>query len=223
MSFLDDLKKQADALRASQGVDVATLQARIQETETACQMVFRYWVELSKQLSVIQPETTARFVLDSRAVVEGVHLTHFRPDIRNRSVARRSITDHVSLYWDAHSGRTIDLTKDFVTDIDRLEARLHQAGIPFTPDVLRHPDTQKLIKVNYHFAADIQAQIEVTPAHDTAELTFTLNNVDGLNRWILVFAAQAISVDLLDELSKWLVGRPHQFKSHGRVLEFHEW
>src|SRR5260370_1301893 len=71
VSFLNDLKKQADQLRAGQGVDLAAQQSRIQATEQVCQMTFKYWVDLCSQLDVLQPLARGRYVFDSKAAFDG--------------------------------------------------------------------------------------------------------------------------------------------------------
>lgn len=222
MSFLNDLKKQADQLRAGQGVDQAVVQARIAATEQACQMTFKYWVDLCSQLDVLQPFARGRYVFDSKATFEGCRLTSFRPDIRKRTLNGQQVTDHVALNCDIRTGQEVRLTKDFLTDIERLERRILQSGVQCTPEPIRDPDTSKLIEVRYDFVADMQAGVRLKPNHDDATVQFTVDNLEGFTRWVIAFEAVEVSVSLLDELAKWVAGQPNEFARRGRVLELRE-
>jgi hypothetical protein len=51
---------------------------------------------------------------------------------------------------------------------------------------------------------------------------FQIDNLDGLSRWVVEFDARQVDTPLLDELSKWLVGQPHDFVKRGKLLELKE-
>jgi hypothetical protein len=223
VGLLDDLKKQAEQLRTNQGQDAAALQANIDATELACQMVFKYWIELAKQLSVIKPISKGRYTFDSRlAVFEGLQFTNFRADVRTRDLHSRQVSDNVTLFWDLRTGKEVRLTLDFPSDIERLEARIRQAGVRCIPDVVRNHATSKIVEVHYEFVADMQAQVRMRAYHEEARVEFELDNLDGLNHWVIRFDAAQINTALLDELAKWLLGQAHQFRDKGKLLEIRE-
>jgi hypothetical protein len=223
VSFLDKLKQDAEKLRSNQNLSQAERDALVLETEAACLTAFRYWVDLSKQLNVLQPAPRGRFVLDSKNTIEGLRFTQYRADIRKKGLAStQDQTDHVALYCVLASGRTLQLVKDFLPDMEKLDARLTQAGIRCQPESIRHPDTGKLQEVRYEFPADITAGVRLSPNHDDATVQFQINNLEGLVRWTVQFEARQVNTALLDELSKWLVGQPNDFVKRGKVLELKE-
>ena len=222
VSFLDNLKKQADNLRTHHGVSTAALEARIEETEQACQLAFKYWLDLAKQLNVLQPPCVGRYLFDNKVVIEQPPFSHFRADLRKRSWGGRDVTDHAVLFGEARTGRTVSLTKNFPIDIEKLEARLTQSGVQCTPEPVRNPDTGKLIEVRYEFLADVLVSARLRPLHEEAKVEFTVDNVDGLIRWVVEFDSREVDSALLDEMAKWLVGHPHQFTQRGKVLHLRE-
>jgi hypothetical protein len=223
VSFLDKLKQDADQLRNHQNLSQAERDALVQETEAACLTAFRYWVDLSKQLNVLQPAPRGRFVLDSKNAIEGLRFGQYRADIRKKGLASTlDRTDHVALYCSLGTGQSLKLVKDFLPDMEKLEARLTQAGIRCQPESIRNPDTGKLLEVRYEFVADITAGVRLSPNHDDATVQFQVNNLEGLVRWAVQFEARQVNTALLDELSKWLVGQPNDFVKRGKVLELKE-
>ena len=223
MSFLEQLKQQADQVRSTRGVDSAVLNARIDATELACQTVFKYWIDLAKHLSVIQPPSLGRYVFDPQLVLEGLQFSNFRTDIRARSLGGRTVTDHVALYCDLKTGRHAQLTKNFVADIERLEARIEQTGVRCIPDIRRDRSTNKIVEIHYDFVADMHASVRMRPDHEHGRVEFTMDNLDGIARWVVAFDAAAVDAHLLDELSRWIMGQPHQFRDKGQVLLAREW
>jgi len=223
VSFLDKLKQDAEQLRSHQNLSQTERDALVLETEAACLTAFRYWVDLSKQLNVLRPAPRGRFVLDSKNAIEGLRFGQYRADIRKKGLAStHDQTDHVALYCSLGTGQTLKLVKDFLPDMEKLEARLTQAGIRCQPEPIRNPDTGKLLEVRYEFVADITAGVRLTPNHDNATVQFQVNNLDGLVRWLVQFEARQVDTALLDELSKWLVGQPNDFVKRGKVLELKE-
>jgi len=63
VGFLDDLKRQADALKAQQTGNSASLERNSALTEAACKTVFSYLNTLAPQLDVLKPTSHARFTL----------------------------------------------------------------------------------------------------------------------------------------------------------------
>lgn len=222
VSFLNDLKKQADRVRSDQQVDGAALEANIQATETACQVAFKYWVDLCKQLNVLQPPSTGRYAFDNKTVFGDLRFADYRADIRTRPFNGRSVTDHVVLNCELQTGQTLCLSKNFLPDIEKLEARIIQSGVVCRPEAIRNPDNGKLIEMRYEFLANIAARVRLQPQHETAQLSITVDNFEGLGRWVIDFDAATFTVSLLDELAKWLVGQPSSFRSRGRVSQMTE-
>lgn len=211
VGFLDDLKRQADALKAQQTTDTAALERNAALTEAACKTVFGYFNTLAPQLEVLRPTSPARFVLDRQHVLDGLKACNFRLDSRRKRLRNDEVFDHIVLHWELRSGRALELTKDFLPDIERLESRLRQSGARVDQESLRDPASGKLQAMRYRFVADFHAQVRITPQHDAARLHVDLRNIDGLESVGIDFAAIDVGSARLDELARWLVGQPHAF------------
>jgi len=219
VGFLDDLKRQAEALKAQQTTDLAALARNTALTEASCKTVFAYFNTLRDQLGVLQPKSHARFVLDRQNVFESLPLTDFRIDARKKRLREEDVTDFIVLHWQLPSGRKLQLLKDFVPDIEKIEPRLRQSGAEIDTEAVRDPDNGRLKGMRYTFTADFRASIRVTPRHDEGWLHFDLRNLDGLESISVEFSAIEVGSTRLDELARWLVGQPHGFLKDGRNLK----
>ncbi len=218
VSFLDDLKRRADALKQQHDSDAAGMAERTALTESACRAVFSYFVALVPQLNVLCPTSPARFALDRQHVFEGLKLSDFRMDSRRKRLRNDEVFDHLVIQWHARSGRTLALTKDFPPDMEQLEARLRQGGVTLDQEVLRQPDSGKLLGHRYRFVADFAGAVVVVPNHDDARISFQVRNLDGLESLSVEFAATDVATARLDELARWIAGESHDFLAGGMNL-----
>ena len=211
VSFLDDLKRQAEALKARNDGDAASLARNTALTEAACKTVFTYFTTLSPQLEVLRPPSHARFTLDRQNVLERLPLTDFRVDSRRKKLGNDDVFDFLVMHWQIKSGREFQLMKDFIPDIEKLEAKLHQSGMKFENEAVRHAENGKLQGRRYTFVADFVGLVRVTAQHEAAKLHFQVQNVDGFETVTLELPALEVSGARLDELAKWITGHPHAF------------
>jgi hypothetical protein len=216
MSFLDDLKQQAQARQAQLRGDHAVIERNVALVEAACAEVWRYLDDLGRQLDVLRPASPARYAIDPRALVEGLHYSDFAADLRRKRVERGPLAapewvDHIVLTARMVSGQTFDLSKDFPPEIERLEARLAQGGIRCIGEPERDPASGRFLFNRYRFTADLVAGVRVLPLHEQGRLQFVVQNLDGLATVKATFAAHQMTVERLDELAKWWVGQPHRF------------
>lgn len=218
MGFLDDLKRQADALREQQTVDGAGLRQRVALTEAACQAALRYFSTLAEQLNVLQPPSPAHYQLDRRHGFQGLPMSDFYADARRKILDRDEVYDHVVLHWQLKTGKTLHLVKDFLPDIEQLEARIRQAAMPVKTEAVRNPDNGKLVEMRYALQADLRAGIRIAPRHEDAMLRVQAQNLERLETLNFELPAQALDEALLDQLAKWITGRPHAFLAGAQGL-----
>ncbi|MCW7538756.1 hypothetical protein OOT46_12985 [Aquabacterium sp. A7-Y] len=218
MGLLDDLKRQADALQARHQTDSATLQRHTTLVEGACTTAFRYWLELAKQLNVLQPPSPVRYVLDSRHVLERLPMGDFRVDARRQSTVGTPLHEHVQLFCQLKSGRALVLRRDFPTEIQKLEERLRLAGVEFQAENVRDAETGRYQHTRFEFTADLHAGIKLLPRHDSGQVQFQLLNLEGFETSVVELPAFEVGQASLDELTKLVLGQPHRFYQLGRLL-----
>lgn len=221
MGFLDDLKRQADAVRERQDLDGADLARRRETTEQACGPAARYLRTLADQLEVLKPHSRARYALDRRHVFDGLPMTDFFADARRTDLGGQPVHQQLVLHWQLKTGRTLALIKDFPNEIEQLDARLHQSAAPVHKEVLRDPGNGKVVEVRYEVQADFRASVKLVPRHELARIELVAVNLDGLETVSGWLPAAELTEERLDELAKWIVGQPHRFLDGVRELRRH--
>ncbi len=218
VGFLDDLKRQAELAQAQQTTDERAFERNAALADAACHSAFRYLDALGQQLEILQPAAKAVFQLDKRHALEGLRLCEFRADVRRKSLRGIDVCEHVVLNFELRSGREFTLVKNFLPDIERLEARLRQGGAKVDSEAVRDPKTHKLAEMRYCFVADFHASVRLVPDHERGRIQFQLNNLDGFETVTVEFPAFEVGSARLDELARWLVGEPHAFLQGGQAV-----
>lgn len=217
VSFLDELKHQAQALQSRQQ-DHAALQAHNTGlTEEACNTLFQYWLELAQQLNVLQPRSESRYRLDGAQVFEALPMHDFHVDGRRQSLYGPPLYDVIGLSCRIGSGQPLHLEKDLPPEMAKLEDVLQQAGIRVIPETVREPESGRYLRTCYDFRLEFVGRARVEPNHELALLRFQLDNFQGFGRLVAEMPAQKLTRAVLDELARLMLGRPNRFMESARL------
>lgn len=211
VGFLDDLKRQAEAAKAGQTIDLAAAERNTLLAEAACKTTFTYLDTLIRQLEVLKPASKVRYVLDRRTSFEQLPIVDLKVDARRKKLRGHDVHDYVALHGRLRNGQKLALVKDFLPDIEKIESRLRQGGAPVHAQPVRHPENNKLQEMRYELVVDFALAVQVTPDHDNGRLHFKMTNFDGFETVTLELPAIEVGSARLDELARWLLGEPHQF------------
>ena len=214
MSFLNQLKSQANALQTQQTQQHQDLQANTDATERACQTVWLYLVELSKQLNVIQP-AGPKLSLDGRTPWPEMKLNDFKADNRKKKLRDKDVYDYIAMNWlivpRVGAVGAAAVSVNFPPDLERVEKRLAFGGVKFERKEVRHPEKNTLQAIRFEYQTLARGYIGATADHDQAQLAFRLTNTAGFDVLNVSWPAARIQTELLDELAKLIVGEPSRF------------
>ena len=98
MSFLNQLKSQAQTIQAQQTVDQQSQLQTLEAVERCTHQAWRYLDELAAQLRVLQPDGP-RLSADGKTPWPAMRASEFRVDARRKSVQGRELFDYVLMAW----------------------------------------------------------------------------------------------------------------------------
>ncbi len=215
MSFLSELKTQANALQNQQHGATQDLAANTAATELACKITSKYLQDLCSQLNIIQPPAHGSYSLDGKTQFPALALQQFRCDARQKMLRNAQVHDYIGMGWDLlpTTGKVANhsVTVNFPPDLERVAQRLATGQVQHARKELRHPDTNKLQAYVFEYTTHVRGSVLVTPDHDRGELTFRVANVGGFELQTAKYPAGQVNQALLDELAKKLVGQFSRF------------
>lgn len=214
MSFLHQLRQQAQALQTQQTVQHENLAALTAATQAACQRVWHYLDDLCRQLNVIEP-VVSRLSLDGKTPWPDMKQTGFRFDARKKMLRDQEVFDYLAMGWQlvpaAGGAAKGQIRVNFPPDLERVERSLRAGQVPHERKEQRHPQTRSLQAIVFEHETAARASVTVTAEHDSAELLFRLAGIHGFSVVSTRYRAVQVDHTLLDEMAKLIVGQPSRF------------
>jgi hypothetical protein len=214
MSFLNQLKGQANSLQSQRTQQDADLELNTSTTEKSFRVVHAYLQDLARQLNVIQPPAPA-FSLDGKTPWPQMKLADFRVDARKKTLRDQEVYDYVALGWQVvpQVGKPVGgvVTVNFPPDLQRVQDRLSWGVVEHERKDVRHPETNKLQAYQFEYLTQARASVTVAAIHDKAEAAFRLVNTAGFELLKTSWPAVRLNQELMDELAKRIVSQPSRF------------
>lgn len=214
MSFLDELKTKASALKSQQGEEQRQFDATTHQTEQACTTVLYYLEEMVRQLTVIEPDGP-RLSVDGKTPWPAMKLTDFQVDFRKKVLRNREVFDYIAIGWQIvpRIGKPVSgsVSANFLPDLQKLETRLATGWVQHDRHEVRHPKKNTLQIVRLEYTTRSRGNVRVTPDHENAMLGFRLANLGGFEITNTTWPAAQVRTSVLDELAKLICGQPSHF------------
>jgi hypothetical protein len=215
VSFLNQLKSQANALQNRQGLQQRGLEENTARCEAASRLIHQYLDDLARQLNVIQPPA-ARFTLDGRTPWPAMKQIEFRVDARKKLLRGHEAFDYVAMGWRVvpQVGQPVAgvVRVNFPPDLQRVESRLMMGPVKHERREVRHPEKNTLQALEFEYMTETRGSVHVTPDHDSGALAFRILNGNGFGVVQKSRQASDVNTALMDELAKHLVGQPNRFE-----------
>jgi hypothetical protein len=221
--FLAELELEARGRKTQQcEPDREMLERNARLTNVACRAITDYWMQLVEHLNALTPVVHGRYVLDGRTVLEHAPAHSFRviPKLRTAHTGSEHF-ESVSLHWRVGKSEHVKLVKEFPAEIAKLKSRLSFAGINAAESQARDPDSGRHRGTLFEIVADVNASVVVTPLHDDGKVRLTILNLDELQRIEAELPAFAMRPQELDELARWICGRPNSLLKHAQNIMRH--
>ena len=152
MSFLNQLKSHASALKSEQSAEQIHTQENIRLTEAAAKTAWLYITELAKQPNVIEPPGP-KLSLDNNTPWPAMKLIDFRPDARKKTLHDQEVTDYIALSWLIVPQDTAPVDRsvsaNFPSDLQRIESRLAAGNVQHERVNVRHPEKNTLQAIRF--------------------------------------------------------------------------
>jgi hypothetical protein len=126
------------------------------------------------------------------------------------------VFDYVAMGWQVvpQVGEPVGglVSVNFPTDLQRVESRLAMGLVKHDRTELRLPEKKNALQsIRFDYVTATRGGITITPEHDRAQLAFRLLNTAGFEIVHTRWPAARISLDVMDELARYLLGQPNRF------------
>jgi hypothetical protein len=209
VGLLDDLKKQADALK-SQDVDkTESLRSSAVAVDHALRRTFLYLNDLGKQLNVVQMPSPFAFELPTVGKIDGLVIKDFFCDFRSKHFIDKDYYGEVQVGYRCWSDKVLTIKKG-PDDMEKFRDVLWQSNIEHKSEQFRNERkviTHEVFKVK----CDFRVQGKIEGDHESGKMKVVTKNVGGFQMDLFNLIALEMNDQAVEEFAKYMIGRPNQW------------
>ena len=209
MGLLDDLKKQADALKAQDTDRTESLRANAVAVDLALRRNFLYLNDLGKQLNVVQMPSPFVFDLSTVGRIDGLAIKDFFCDFRSKHFIDKDYYGEVQVGYRCWSDKVLTVKKG-PDDMEKFRDVLWQSNVEHTSEQFRNERkviTHEVFKVK----CDFRVQAKIEGDHESGKLKIVAKNVNGFSVDLFNVMAQEMNDQGVEEFAKHFIGRPNHW------------
>ena len=209
MGLLDDLKKQADALKAQDTDRTESLRSTAVAVDHALRRSFLYLNDLGKQLNVVQMPSPFVFDLPTFGKIEGLVIKDFFCDFRSKHFIDKDYYGEVQIAYRCWSDKVLTIKKG-PDDMEKFRDILWQSNIEHKSEQFRNERkviTHEVFKV----VCDFRVQGKIEGDHETGRLKIVTKNVAGFSVDLFNCMASEMNDSAVEEFAKYFIGRPNHW------------
>jgi hypothetical protein len=210
VGLLDDLKKQADNLKAQDVDKTESLRSTAVSIDHALRRSFLYLNDLGKQLNVVQMPSPFKYNLPTIGDVEGLVIKDFFCDFRSKHFIDKDYYGEIHVAYRCWSDRVLTVKKG-PDDMEKFRDLLWQSNIEHKSEQFRNDRkviTHEVFRVN----CDFRVQGKIEGDHETGKLKIVTKNVGGFLVDLFNLTGQEMNEQGVEEFAKYFIGRPNKWE-----------
>ena len=209
MGLLDDLKKQADAVKAQDTDKTESLRSSAVAVDHSLRRTFLYLNDLGKQLNVVQMPSPFAYDLPTVGKIDGLTIKDFFCDFRSKHFIDKDYYGEVHVAYRAWSDKLLTVKKG-PDDMEKFRDLLWQSNIEHKSEVFRN-DRKVITHEVFKITCDFRVQAKIEGDHENARLKIGTKNVGGFNVDLFNMLAQEMNDHAVEEFAKYFIGRPNNW------------
>lgn len=208
-SLLDSLRAQAAARRAQDAESRRPLERTRHEIDGCLWSVFRWFDEAMGHLEVIRPAVSRQFKLGDVLTMDSPQIDRAFVSFRRRGLGMHDALDLVEVFYRMSVSRPFQL-RVHPSAAGVVADRLRGASMKFRHDTLM--DGAGIVThAMFHVEPTMRASVSFEPNYDRGVIEVTLTNVDRFEAVRLIFTAEQLDTQALEDLVRLMLGETNTF------------
>jgi len=209
VGLLDDLKKQADALKAQDVDKTESLRANAVAVDHALRRAFLFLNDLGKQLNVVKMPCPFVYKLPSVGDISGLIFKDFFVDFRSKNFIDKDYYGEVHLATRCWSDKVLAVKKG-PDEMEKFRNILWQYNIEHKSEQYR--DQRKVITHEiFQVNCDFRVQAKFEGDHENGKLKIMTKNVGDFTLDVFQMTAAEFNDKACEEFAKYFLGKPSEW------------
>jgi hypothetical protein len=209
VGLLDDLKKQADAVKAQDTDRTESLRSSAVAVDHSLRRAFLYLNDLGKQLNVVQMPSPFRFDLPMFGPVEGLVIKDFFCDFRSKHFIDKDYYGEVHVAYRCCSDQVLTIKKG-PDDMEKFRDVLWQSNIEHKSEQFRN-ERKVITHEVFRVKCDFRVQAKIDGDHESTRMKVMAKNVSGFQVDLFNLLAVEMNAHAIEEFAKYFIGRNNEW------------
>jgi hypothetical protein len=217
VGLLDDLKKQADAVRTHDNFKRTVETENIQAVESAMRRSFKYFHDLLEQLKVIKPVNPVVYSLPGIGELRDLAFSDSSIDYRTQKVDDKEHYERIDLYvmWSLQNDLVVE--RDMPATAEKVRQLLWAANVKFNEEEKKGPQG-KFLMTKFRIPMTVRMDISLRADYPKRRVLVVGKNVLRTGGDDFAFPADDCGEKLLEDMARMLIGQPSDFRQYRTVL-----
>lgn len=219
MAFLDELKKEALALRE---LEQSLTQARMMEVTQSFLLVqsklkgmLHYLQELTKTLNLMAQPSPRSYYIDGFGTVEDFYPEKYVVNTERFTIDQKEFINVIYLRYVCKTATDIVIEKNSPPMIEMQREYLWKANLKFQCTDFKN-EKGFVDRARFTVSNEIPVHIKFTADFEKAKIFLSMKNFNGLTVNEFTYDSDEIDEAMLDEFARFLLGKPSSFMELGR-------
>ncbi|MBS4098035.1 MAG: hypothetical protein KGZ83_14490 [Sulfuricella sp.] len=220
MSFLDDLKKEAETKKQH---DMESTQTRMRLEEMRMEMVesrlrelYQYLNDLSKQLNDLKLPITRSYYIEGMGDLK-LQQGDYKAAIKSVTLDHKDHLKEILFGFKCAEDKTYTIEKDNPSAIERQKDYLWRNGIKFEYAEFKN-ERGYIYRGVFTVPAIVPVTFQIVGDYDKANITIVTKNFNMLVATEYLYNPEEINTEFMDEFAKFFLDKPSNFLKYGKRL-----
>lgn len=216
IDLLSELRQAAAQAESEDEVDAKELAERKKRMAKAMRQIFDYLSEFTRHVDTLKPDVPHVFRLSPQIQIGGLAWSGSFVDFRRVSNSEFADLDSVSMRVTLASAQTLAVVAPPHLAV-RQEDELAQVGLKYVATDRKNP-RGGIEAVDFEVRQEISVVMEFKADVEQDQIVIRGRNFRGFGRVAYAVAVTEVNKAMLDELGRYLIGRPSRIFSHWQPL-----
>jgi hypothetical protein len=212
VGLLDDIKKQADTVKAQDTDQTESLRANAVAVDLCLRRAFAYLNDLGKQLNVVKMPSPFVFKLATVGDIGELTFKDFFSDFRTKLFIDKDYYSEVHMTFRAGSEKVLQIKKG-PDDMEKFRNILWQNNIEHKSEQYRN-ERKVITHEIFEVKCDFRIACKIEGDHETGKLKIMTKNVGIFEVDVHLMTAQELNDPAIEDLAKYMIGRPNNWLDH---------
>ena len=219
MAFLDDLKKEAEAQKRQEQLQTQSKLVAVSQNFLLVQKkykeIHRYLLELVNQLNVLNLDLKRAYYIESFGMIDDFRPRDYALSVDSIRIGQKDFANTLVLRFKCATEKTISVERNVPSQIENLKEYLWHNNLKYQCTEYKN-ERGIVARAIFNITNEIPIAVRFSADFENAKIFLQMKNFGGLTVNEYRYDADEVNSDLLDEMAKYLIDKPNQFRDLGR-------